>query len=64
MIKISWKWKFNDLWNALNMKKNEHLWYKADKILSDKKKYESFMCKMRKKSIMNIIHEKREIKEE
>ena len=49
------------------MKKNEHLWYKADKtdkILSDEKKYESFMCKMRKKSIMNIIHEKREIKEE
>ncbi len=32
MIKISWEWKFNDLWNALNMKKNKHLWYKADKI--------------------------------
>ncbi len=66
-IKISWKWKFNDLWNALNMKKNERLWYKADKtdkILSDEKKYESFMCKMRKKSIVNITCKKREIKEE
>jgi len=67
MIKISWKWKFDDLWNALNMKKNECLWYKADKtnkILSNEKKYESFMCKMRKKSIMNIICKKKEIKEE
>ncbi len=67
MIKISWEWKFNNLWNALNMKKNEWLWYKADKtdkILSDKKKYESFMCKMRKKSIVNITRKKKEIKEE
>ncbi len=67
MIKISWEWKFDDLWNALNMKKNKRLWYKADKtdkILSDKKKYESFMCKMRKKSIMNITCKKKEIKEE
>ncbi len=67
MIKISCEWKFNDLWNALNMKKNERLWYKADKInkiLSDKKKYESFMCKMRKKSIMNVTCKKKEIKEE
>ena len=66
-IKISWEWKFDDLWDALNMKKNERLWYKADKtdkILSDKKKYESFMCKMRKKSIMNITCKKKEIKEE
>ncbi len=34
------------------MKKNERLKYKADKtdkILSDKKKYKSFVCKMRKK---------------
>jgi len=55
------------LWNALNMKKNERLWYKADKtdkILSDKKKYKSFMCKMRKKSIVNITCKKKEIKEE
>ncbi len=67
MIKISWEWKFNNLWNALNIKKNKRLWYKADKtdkILSDEKKYESFICKMRKKSIMNIICEKKEIKEE
>ncbi len=67
MIKISWEWKFDDLWNALNMKKNERLWYKADKtdkILSDEKKYESFMCKMRKKSIVNIIHKKKKIREE
>jgi len=66
-IKISWEWKFDDLWDALNMKKNKCLWYKADKtdkILSDKKKYESFMCKMRKKSIMNITCKKKEIKEE
>jgi len=65
MIKISWEWKFDDLWNALNMKKNERLWYKADKtdkILSDEKKYESFVCKMRKKSIVNIIREKKEIR--
>ncbi len=49
------------------MKKNECLWYKADKInkiLSDEKKYESFMCKMRKKSIMNVTCKKKEIKEE
>ncbi len=49
------------------MKKNKHLWYKADKIdkiLSNEKKYESFMCKMRKKSIVNVIREKREIREE
>jgi len=67
MIKISWEWKFNDLWNALDMKKNERLWYKADKtdkILSDEKKYESFMCKMRKKRIMNITRKKRGIREE
>ncbi len=67
MIKISWEWKFNDLWDALNMKKNKCLWYKidkTDKILSDEKKYESFMCKMRKKSIVNVIREKREIREE
>ncbi len=66
-IKISWEWKFDDLWDALNMKKNKCLWYKTDKtdkILSDKKKYESFMCKMRKKSIMNITCKKKEIKEE
>ncbi len=37
---------------------------KTDKILSDKKKYESFVCKMRKKSIVNVIREKREIKKE
>jgi len=67
MIKISWEWKFNDLWNALNMKKNKCLWYKTDKIdkiLSDEKKYENFMRKMRKKSIMNITCKKREIKKE
>jgi len=67
MIKISWEWKFDDLWNALDMKKNEHLWYKADKtdkILSDEKKYESFVCKMRKKSIVNITRKKKEIREE
>ena len=67
MIKISWEWKFNDLWDALDMKKNERLWYKADKtdkILSDEKKYESFMCKMRKKSIVNITCKKKEIREE
>jgi len=67
MIKISWRWKFNDLWDALDMKKNECLWYKADKInkiLSDEKKYESFMRKMRKKSIMNVTRKKKEIKEE
>ncbi len=67
IIKISWEWKFNDLWNALDMKKNERLWYKADKtdkILSDEKKYESFMCKMRKKSIMNVTCKKKEIREE
>ncbi len=67
MIKIGWEWKFDDLWNALNMKKNKRLWYKADKtdkILSDEKKYESFVRKMRKKSIMNVIREKKEIKEE
>jgi len=67
MIKISWRWKFDDLWNALNMKKNERLWYKADKtdkILSDEKKYESFVRKMRKKSIMNITCKKKEIREE
>jgi len=55
------------LWNALNMKKNERLWYKAnktDKILSDEKKYESFVRKMRKKSIVNITCKKKEIKEE
>ena len=66
-IKISWEWKFNDLWNALNMKKKKCLWYKADKtdkILSNEKKYESFICKMRKKSIMNVTCKKREIKEE
>ncbi len=67
IIKISWEWKFNDLWNALDMKKNERLWYKADKtdkILSDETKYESFMCKMRKKSIMNVTCKKKEIREE
>ncbi len=67
MIKISWEWKFDDLWNALNMKKNERLWYKADKtdkILSDEKKYESFVRKMRKKSIVNVIREKKEIRKE
>ena len=67
MIKISWRWKFNDLLDALDMKKNECLWYKADKInkiLSDEKKYESFMRKMRKKSIMNVTRKKKEIKEE
>ncbi len=66
MIKISWEWKFDDLWNALDMKKNERLWYKADKtdkILSDEKKYESFMCKMRKKSIVNVTRKKKEIRE-
>ncbi len=49
------------------MKKNKRLWYKADKIdkiLSDEKKYESFMCKMRKKSFMNITCKNKEIKEE
>ncbi len=49
------------------MKKNERLWYKADKtdkILSNEKKYKSFMRKMRKKSIMNITRKKKEIKEE
>ncbi len=67
MIKINWEWKFDNLWDALNMKKNEHLWYKADKtdkILSDEKKYESFMRKMRKKSIMNVTCKKKEIREE
>ncbi len=67
MIKISWEWKFDDLWDALNMKKNKRLWYKADKtdkILSNKKKYESFVCKMRKKSIMNVTYKKKEIREE
>ncbi len=67
MIKISWEWKFDDLWNALNMKKDERLWYKADKtdkILSDEKKYESFVRKMRKKSIVNVIREKKEIRKE
>ncbi len=66
MIKISWEWKFDDLWNALDMKKNERLWYKADKtdkILSDEKKYESFMCKIRKKSIVNVTRKKKEIRE-
>ncbi len=67
MIKISWEWKFNDLWDALNIKKNKRLWYKADKtdkILSDEKKYESFVRKMRKKSIMNITCKKKEIRKE
>ncbi len=67
IIKISWEWKFNNLWDVLNMKKNKCLWYKADKtdkILSNKKKYESFMHKMRKKSIVNIICKKKEIKKE
>ena len=67
MIKISWEWKFDDLWNALNMKKDERLWYKADKtdkILSNEKKYESFVRKMRKKSIVNVIREKKEIRKE
>ncbi len=38
---------------------------KTKKILSDKMKYESFMCRMRKKlSIVNVTCKKREIKEE
>ncbi len=48
------------------MKENKCLLYKVNKIkkiLNDEMKYESFMCKMRKKSIVNIIHEKKEIKE-
>ncbi len=67
MIKINQEWKFNDLWNILNMKENECLWYKVNKtkkILSDEMKYESFMHRMRKKSTVNIIHKKREIKKE
>ena len=49
------------------MKKNEYLWYKVNKInkiLSNEMKYKNFMHKMRKKSIVNIICKKKEIKEE
>ena len=67
MIKINWEWKFDDLWNTLDMKENERLWYKVNKtkkILSDEMKYESFVRRMRKKSTVNVTCKKREIREE
>ncbi len=51
----------------MNLIINQCLWYKVNKtkkILSDEIKYESFMHKMRKKSTVNIIHEKKEIRKE
>ncbi len=67
MIKINWEWKFDDLWNTLDMKENERLWYKVNKtkkILSDEMKYENFVRRIRKKSTVNVTCKKREIREE